>query len=387
MTTALITARRSSTSRKLSKPTAWYLRLSGNRDQNLDDDYVVPDTFERLCKLKLVPHLDLQVDHPDEGKYLHRESNIKLLMANNLLTRLPGTIFAIENLTILSLRGNSLTELPPAIGQCRNLLQLNVAYNKLSHLPFEVIEMIPKTDVIHYGNNFYELDARCIEDLAETTPEPAPDPDNIGHSRFDPRNRHMRAWYTGRGAVQFTDTTGRVYSSFTVPATGGSEDRIRLATEHTPPSTSYQGQSKRGTGRNVDWTTRVPSLAELCARSLVRAGQSDSYADMAGEADLVSKCYAAAGETMFQGGQWCAVCKKPFVIPRTQWIEFYFSHYPAETGSEIVPTKNLNGGRIRGNRESFVGQFTCPSLRRGCSWKCVPYGREPKRWSCVPLKP
>lgn len=322
-----------------------------------------------------MPHVDLDLDHSVSEKYLHKDSKIKLLMGNNKLTRLPGTLFSVENLTTLSLRGNNLTELPPAVGHCRNLKELNIAYNKLTHLPFEVIEMIPNTTIYLYGNKLYEVERRSEEEWAEQ-----------GHARFDgevfAEPGPARVWYLGRGPVQFTDTGGRVYSSYTIPAKGGAANQMQITTEQTRPTTTHRRtRHQQLKTRSPALATGVPSLAELCARSLVLAGQSEPYLDTpAGDTpDLVSRTCGAVRQTLYQGGQSCAICKTAFVTARAQWVEFYvrLDSYETSAGA-VVP-------RLPSSRQT-IGEYLLPSLRKGCSWKCVPYGREPEPWSVMPLQ-
>jgi hypothetical protein len=323
-----------------------------------------------------VPHVDLDSDHSVSEKYLHKDSKIKLLMGNNELTRLPGTLFSVENLTTLSLRGNNLRELPPVIGQCRNLKELNISYNKLAHLPFEVIEMIPKTTIYLYGNKLYEVERQYEEKWAEQ-----------GHARFSGEELaepgSARVWYLGRGPVQFTDTGGRIYSSYTIPERGGAGHQVQPTTEQTPPTTTHHpSRHKQPANRRPALATRVPSLAELCARSLVLAGQSEPYIDTPAGAtpDLVSSTCSAVSQTLYQGGQRCAICKAAFVTPRAQWIEFYLRQDACTTSAGVVVPSFLS-------TRQAIGEYIIPSLRKGCSWRCVPYGKEPEPWSVMPLRP
>lgn len=277
-----------------------------------------------------------------------------------------------------------MTELPPALGQCRNLMELNVAYNKLRSIPFEVIElMCSKTQVEFMSNNYYRLDEESLGAVitaAISLPSPSAEMLSLGSWRRKP-------WYLGRGAVQFTDTAGRPYSKFTVPtATTGKETQIALSTEPIMPTTVSQGQ-QRGAWplQRSEQPTRVPSLVEICARSLLRVGHVEPHLDVTNEADLISTTFAAVAKTKYQGSQRCAICEEPFVIPRTHWIEFYcsaradadsnvpyFSYRDTRFGADFFRT------RLKANIFS--------SLRKGCSWKCVPYGREPKMWSVVPRR-
>ncbi|KAL8649677.1 MAG: hypothetical protein Q9226_005475 [Calogaya cf. arnoldii] len=70
--------------------------------------------------------------------------NLQLYLANNLLFQMPGQLFNLLNLTVLSLRQNNLIEIPSAIGDLVNLRELNVSNNRLRWLPHEVLQLLSK---------------------------------------------------------------------------------------------------------------------------------------------------------------------------------------------------------------------------------------------------
>jgi hypothetical protein len=353
-----------------------------------------------LIDLSLVPRVKTRTQRPvgtrsrdplttSKDGYLHRESPIVLLMANNRLSRVPATLFDIGNLVELSLRHNRLTEIPPAVAKCRNLRSLNLSFNRLRWLPYELVELLPRLRELNtVGNDFYEPDPSCIEGWSFEGPRCiSPDsPDLPEHSAQDRRSlpnpegsihSRMAAWYIGRGAVQYSDTSGRVYSSFRLPPAGGQANKISLQApdEMTAPLTHYHGEPQSRSGSNQGFgTTRVPSLVELCTRSLARSGQPEDLADMSGEEDIFGTVSDAAIQSKLRGGEHCAVCKKFFVIPRVQWVDFFF-HQVATF--ERVSSSPVSERPARTTPEqSVVLRDLIPCLRRGCSWKCVPYGRE-----------
>ncbi|KXN86604.1 p53-induced protein with a death domain [Leucoagaricus sp. SymC.cos] len=69
------------------------------------------------------------------------KDGIHLVLSNNLITKLPRTLWDLERLTVLSLRGNQLTVLPSEICHLRNLEDLNIANNKLQYVPSELLSM------------------------------------------------------------------------------------------------------------------------------------------------------------------------------------------------------------------------------------------------------
>ncbi|KAK9472057.1 uncharacterized protein V1510DRAFT_418522 [Dipodascopsis tothii] len=64
---------------------------------------------------------------------------IRLYLSNNQISRLPPQLFAVENLTALSLRNNHLKEIPPAILRLQNLENLSVGGNQLEYLPSQIL--------------------------------------------------------------------------------------------------------------------------------------------------------------------------------------------------------------------------------------------------------
>ncbi|KAL8790220.1 MAG: hypothetical protein Q9213_000751 [Squamulea squamosa] len=70
--------------------------------------------------------------------------DLQLYLANNSLSQLPGQLFKLHDLTVLSLRHNNLEEIPSAIGNLVNLRELNVSYNKLRWLPYEIHQLLQR---------------------------------------------------------------------------------------------------------------------------------------------------------------------------------------------------------------------------------------------------
>ncbi|GKT96451.1 leucine-rich repeat domain-containing protein [Colletotrichum tofieldiae] len=71
-----------------------------------------------------------------------KDPALQLYLYRNPLLKLPGAIFDLEHLTVLSLRGCRLRELPPAIGKMRSLRTLNLAQNLLRYLPAELLDLM-----------------------------------------------------------------------------------------------------------------------------------------------------------------------------------------------------------------------------------------------------
>ena len=61
-----------------------------------------------------------------------------LVLDDNRLTSLPGSVGELACLERLSVNGNALAQLPASIGSLKRLVSLSVARNKLSGLPFSL---------------------------------------------------------------------------------------------------------------------------------------------------------------------------------------------------------------------------------------------------------
>src|SRR5450432_907472 len=87
---------------------------------------------------------------------------LKFFLSNNSLRRVPGELFSLDNVAVLSLRCNLLVDLPSAIGRLRRLIELNVANNNLHFLPYEILQIFSGASKLHsltwHPNPFYEPD-------------------------------------------------------------------------------------------------------------------------------------------------------------------------------------------------------------------------------------
>jgi hypothetical protein len=113
---------------------------------------------------------------------------------------------------------------------------------------------------------------------------------------------------------------------------------------------------------NCDSTcpSNVPSLRELALKACGRSPHLGNFLepDDSQCPELVLRLLNRAKEISENGGRYCSVCFRTFVIPRTQWIEWW----------DCTPFENgLESARKSGQR-----LHPLPFLRLGCSWKCVP---------------
>ncbi|KAI9268207.1 hypothetical protein BDA99DRAFT_558376 [Phascolomyces articulosus] len=70
-----------------------------------------------------------------------KNTALKLYLSGNQLTVFPTPLFALKNLSVLSLRTNRLEIIPPEIGLLKNLVEVSVGNNLLRHVPAELVEL------------------------------------------------------------------------------------------------------------------------------------------------------------------------------------------------------------------------------------------------------
>ncbi|KAG2221719.1 hypothetical protein INT45_007125, partial [Circinella minor] len=85
-----------------------------------------------------------------------KNTALKLYLSGNQLNVFPTPLFALKNLSVLSLRSNRLERIPPEIGLLKNLVDVSVGNNLLKYLPTELIELPLLTILSLTPNPFLE---------------------------------------------------------------------------------------------------------------------------------------------------------------------------------------------------------------------------------------
>lgn len=317
----------------------------------------------------------------------HEDPELHLFLWSNQLTRVPGAVFDLEHLTILSLRGNSLTELPPAILKLKKLQTLNVSLNNLKYLPIELLELIydPESSLetlMLHPNPWYQPEGGeepeapwSSENVDRAHPGPGP---QARGSRWLSRQPRASSYLDGklwaRSPVEFKDTKGIVYSAFRVKPDDKTLPTEDLDSEPMPPMQNTAHQ--RIMLSTEVKTTKVPSLMELALQACARNPYLSELPEILADTTPNTRMCDLLVDTQvhsYTGGQRCTVCKRPVIKPTAQWFEWW----------EIFVNHQVPGDTAESDPVARVQYLTqspeerlVPFVRRVCSWNCV---RDPGR--------
>lgn len=265
--------------------------------------------------------------------------SLRLFLSGNSLKELTSEIFELEHLNVLSVRNNELSEIPGAIRKLTNLQEINLSVNQITTLPWEILWLIRKGD------------------LKQLTVHPNP------FMSIEKEAGDVEHWHHGRGPegdLQACEYEGPIPEEAWAPIHIATSRVQRFDAEGKLVSTKTSGKPQSATTQNQ--TSRAPSLRELALLECNKAPYLDQFlADDATSAEypeLVIRLLRQAISVRNAGGMSCSVCHRSFVIPRTQWIEWWDC------------TTYENG--LKFPRTSSAELRPLPFLRRGCSWECVP---------------
>lgn len=303
------------------------------------------------------------------------EPKLKLFLASNKLTTLPAELFKLDNLTALSLRANQLHELPPGIGNLTKLKELNLSQNGLRYLPYEILDLLSKTarlqslhlhpnifhePIIPVGETVEEAEVQYKIGLSRPVREPR-GPDLISELHRRDCHEPWKVTYQARTEVRFFDIGGRLLKGPEFPKIeqrGSMPFQLAVASEDDCP----EPPKPRGNG-----ISHAPSLLEV---ALLACGRSPQLSQLASylpqdSPEYMHQALVMVEEKKESGGSKCTICKRNFIIARTEWIEFWeiakiTEHQQASAAS---PLRQMERDAL----ESKV-----PLIRRGCSWLCLP---------------
>ncbi|KAK6580527.1 hypothetical protein PZA11_006763 [Diplocarpon coronariae] len=324
---------------------------------------------------------------PATANNFHKlEPKLKLFLSSNCLTRLPGELFNLERLVFLTLRNNELLEVPPSIGKLKNLHELNLSQNGLRYLPYEILDLLT-TDChlasLHlHPNKFHEAQFPPINDA------------EVGEVQYQMglRNRTRRhpiqntaaqayitkplgvhwsqKWrvnFQARTDIRYLDITGKLVKGPIFPAC----EEDSQASSHMIPVVDVEDTPQHPISPGVE-ISHAPSLVEVALNACSRNPKLPYFADMLDEEMTPPYMYKILTDALMKkesGGSQCTICKRNFVLPRTEWIEWWEIAKNVDTEyrlpSTASPLRQMENDRDI--LESMV-----PLIRRGCSWLCVP---------------
>ena len=275
---------------------------------------------------------------------------LRLYLSNNLLEEVPGEIFHLRNLEVLSLRSNNLTEILPSIGKLSKLRELNLGSNQFNWLPWELLGLLQTSlwRCMMYPNPLI----RPVPSIWN------PPPVRRLRRYFEPQVNEPQEYEPRQVAstqIAFLDITGASIR-YWPPAPSS-------LPEHWP---DLQLDAKFN-GPPPEQHTKAPSLLELALRACKEASQLSQLPFLLPK-DCPQHLTQLLQRTWYlkeAGGQTCSVCGKEYIIARTEWIEWWYCI--PEQDSLLGPRAYLTMNRYAAYAMS---RTPVPFLRRGCSWAC-----------------
>ncbi|KAK3809492.1 MAG: hypothetical protein J3Q66DRAFT_354020 [Benniella sp.] len=153
--------------------------------------------------------LNFAIIYNERGSLSLSKNRLKLFLSSNHFTTIPMDVFALLNLSVLSLRNNCIETIPAEIGLLVNLVELSVGGNQLKVIPSQVA-LLPKLNILTVHPNPFM-----------TQPEPESETTVVTHP---PTNQDLlQAFHEGVGA----DTIGPV---------AGQETGLSELSQHAIPS-------------------------------------------------------------------------------------------------------------------------------------------------------
>ena len=332
------------------------------------------DTISPLSQFSCIPVVTKDV------AFEQKDPELKIYLAMNRLTRVPGALFDLTHLTILSLRGNKLTELPPAISKLHHLKELNVSQNRLRSLPIELLDLLGAESKLHtlvlHPNPFFKPEHDFQDPSEDVMP---PSTGLLTQSELDSGAILVPSLISrslGHSPVQLNNTLGRVLSDFQLPL----DYTVQILPVETQGEEGSQPGSISGVITNpptkIENATSVPSLLELALRTCYDSSQLSEMVHYMpdGLVHLRQLLHRAIRQKQ-AGGVTCSTCRKKHVVSAVEWIEW----------RELRTCKNVSWGNgnvqvVAGRFSSVKGDMAVPFLHRGCSSRCGPEERSNTGW-------
>ncbi|KZF19259.1 hypothetical protein L228DRAFT_251375 [Xylona heveae TC161] len=320
--------------------------------------------------------------------------SIDLQLQSNLLRSLPSALFQLEHLTILNLRYNYLSELHPAIANLTNLEELHLDGNDLRYLPYEILKLLGKDGKLRRlllcSNPLLKLAAEPIagqtgllsaaDAVAEVVRaraharakdaekrESVPAGEQQPSSQSHPSSNQPEDWeprHLISTSLKLLAIDGSLYtnptSTITPPCpiiSSSAGSSLGVATPG-PPSSVFTSSS----------VSAAPSLFETALR-VCHSNDALEHLPALLPLDTPESVSRALRETLrikeSEDERVCTVCGKWYLLPRTEWIEWW-DCIPPPPGVPRIPPATVE------EEVTKTIARAVPLIRKGCSWACRP---------------
>ncbi|WPH01545.1 Hypothetical protein R9X50_00439200 [Acrodontium crateriforme] len=338
------------------------------------------EAIRPLHQLIRQTHIDL-TQPPSEDEFTPLTPSIQLFLARNFIEVLPPELFTLKTITVLSLRGNRLEKLPAAISHLHDLKELNIAGNSIQHLPWELLNMMNCRDT-HRTISLRPNPFIRPTDLAGSWTHPDKEDSDLNNISSDETTLRQIYEKSGalnsmRGHLELGLRIGRarlqhhqeVFGNI-VNADATCRDQLIYLGSSTVQYFSIDGLPM-GRSNPEDHFAAVlnptinmpitamsasaPSLFELALRSLQSTYDLQdavlSVAEQVSPTVLAALRKAGRNAGEYGSNETCSTCRKMFVIPRAEWMEYWFNGLPSQEG--------------------LTQETVLPFLRKACSWACA----------------
>jgi hypothetical protein len=287
-----------------------------------------------------------------ENVFTSLQPFLHIYLPNNSLSALHNDLFELSNIKVLSLRNNKLTEIPSTIRRLTALEVLNLSVNQLTYFPWEILRLMQQGELKHLTvrpNPFIPIEEAQIAEWhynpnnkkATENDETENDEDSSPSLQFQEQesspNEGWTPLHVATGPITYMDMEGN-------PMKDSSSGKRGTLTPSVPTSP----------------VNAAPSLREVALRAVSKLPYLEQTTDeeLAEYPALIVPLLQQAREVRAAGGQPCSVCQREYVIPRTEWMEWW-DFTPCENGMKMP---RCPGEKLR----------PLPFRRFGCSLSCVP---------------
>ena len=355
------------------------------------------DTLKPLHQLIRHVHNDL-VQAPSEAEFRRLTASLRLFLFGNRLSSVPRELTKLSNMTVLSLRNNRLTEIPSGICRLPRLQELHVGQNDLRFLPWEMLGLLHC-----HGNHTKDFHRKVVTDPNPLVrpigyrglkgPSPLPNLSSTTVREYVEELQawgettgaffhKMKEWYSGDGVpwtmrheLELRLKLGRVRHNIHLTQLSDEGTEVKLCDEQliylaSSPVRFFDVNGSHTRTTDVPKTSKTdyfavedplasapPSAATSKASSLLelafRSAQASSALNLLID-DLpptLEHWVRQATQAIEYGNEPCHVCSKHYVIPRAEWVEYWFIGYPSQ--------------------EQLTHDTVFPFMRRVCSWQCA----------------